>query len=179
MKKTLLSIFVLSGLSLINPCHAENRIGETPQQLQKRWKLGEIGKDDNGFPTLTWKKEPYTITAYFSSKKFTCFKIEVKKGWHKNILTKEEALKFISQFCPDAKFPTDKQNKENVYDNKIGTLNVHYENWYWPQAGAQLGQLTIYDSRLEKIAEVERKALINEEALGKKQEKQKSSIDSL
>lgn len=164
-RKTLLIISLLGCISFSSPCMAKenNKIGETLPELEKLWENGESSKDNDGYPMMTWKKDGYTIQAFFSHKKNTCFKIKIEKGWRENILTKKEALKFVATICEGVQFPKDKQNKEDLYQVKRGTLMVEYKNWYWPQAGAQQGLLTIVDTRLEKLAEGERRQFLAEQ----------------
>ena len=165
MKKNILIGSIFSALFLITTSHANEstRLGETPSELTKRWREGERGKNNEGFPTIKWKKAKYNITVFFTPKKYLCWKIIVEKGWDNDILKKEEAIQFIQQFCEGIRFSKDKHNREDKYSVKSSNIIAEYSNWYWPQAGAQLGKLTITDTRLEKFAWTEREQVLRAE----------------
>lgn len=82
MKKNILIGSIFSALFLITTSHANEstRLGETPSELTKRWREGERGKNNEGFPTIKWKKAKYNITVFFTPKKYLCWKIIVEKG---------------------------------------------------------------------------------------------------
>lgn len=117
---------------------------------------------------MIWKKENYTIHAFFSPEKNICFKIKVTKNPPNGILNKKEALDFIASICEKVQFSKDDINKEDFYKVQSGTLIAEYKNYDSPQTKSQDGVLTIIDTKLEKQAEEERKSFLSKLEIAEK-----------